>query len=267
MSWRSLLPEALLIESLSFDQCRVFKQYYELISQQIEGPIGFQHFYRLSYHLLFYTLCRLQEEKFPALNRAWEELSGLFLTQDFDDNLFLYHWLWCDFPIKENQNIVLVDTFTELLLTSESFSEEDSKDLVDFHQCLKASRLGLYQANLSTDTITTFRELFTNRIHYTVRSIEDYDPMDIFLTRLVSYWGDTFQIQHPRCFGGEFKNKIMEMVRQKLHILRPPIPSITESKSYEVFMKLAGPYWLSCTHGYKDIPILPPNHFATYYRK
>ena len=80
----------------------------------------------------------------------------MFLTQDFDDNLFLYHWLWCDFPIKENQNIVLVDTFTELLLTTESFSEEESKDLVDFHQRLKASRLGLYQANLSTDTITTY---------------------------------------------------------------------------------------------------------------
>lgn len=33
---------------------------------------------------------------------------------------------------------------------------------------------------------------------------------------------------------------------------------------YESFMKLAGPYWMSCVTTNDEAPILPPDHYRTY---
>ena len=36
------------------------------------------------------------------------------------------------------------------------------------------------------------------------------------------------------------------------------------SAQYEAFMKLAGPYWMSCVTKNQAVPILAPNHYRTY---
>jgi hypothetical protein len=38
----------------------------------------------------------------------------------------------------------------------------------------------------------------------------------------------------------------------------------TEVAQYTAFMKLAGPYWMSCVTKDDDIPILDPDHYRTY---
>ncbi len=34
--------------------------------------------------------------------------------------------------------------------------------------------------------------------------------------------------------------------------------------AFEKFMKLAGPYWMSCVAKNDDLPILMPDHYRTY---
>ena len=38
----------------------------------------------------------------------------------------------------------------------------------------------------------------------------------------------------------------------------------TPAAQFEAFMKLAGPYWMSCVCGDEDAPILEPDHYRTY---
>jgi hypothetical protein len=74
--------------------------------------------------------------------------------------------------------------------------------------------------------------------------------------------GDTFQIHDARSYPPEYKESLIEMVERKLFY-------ITETKNqaqdYEQFMKLAGPYWLSCTHPDPSTPIYSPDHYKIYY--
>lgn len=266
MNWRSILPSNININALSFEECLAFKQYYDVITETLEGPIGFQVFHKFLYHLLFFTLCCVEEKKFPSLNRAWEELNTVFSTDDFTDNLLVYCWIWCDFPLTQSSNIVLIDKFTDFVLNSAHFTVEEAQHLKEFNRKMKASRLGLYESMLSTSTVATFRELFTQQVVRTVRCISEDTPGEIFLTRLISYLGDTFQMHNPKCYPKEYKTHVINMVSDKLPLLAPTVNTDTAS-AYATFMKFAGPYWMSCTHYDQRIPILSPRHFLSYYDK
>lgn len=50
-------------------------------------------------------------------------------------------------------------------------------------------------------------------------------------------------------------------VRSKLHFFDE---EETEEAQFEAFMKLAGPYWMSCVVPEDDEPILDPDHYLTY---
>ena len=53
--------------------------------------------------------------------------------------------------------------------------------------------------------VRTHRELFTNKSVSTVRSVPYYDSGEIFLTRLVSFLGDTFTIHDSNLFPQNIK--------------------------------------------------------------
>ena len=85
MTWKSIIPSKLNVNNLSFDECRHFKQFYDILSQDILGPKGFRIFYKFLHHLLFYTACCLEEKKYPALSKCWDDLYPIFGNADFDN--------------------------------------------------------------------------------------------------------------------------------------------------------------------------------------
>ncbi len=57
-----------------------------------------------------------------------------------------------------------------------------------------------------------------------------------------------------------YRSKLEDMVRQKLDY----VEGSTVQERFETFMKLAGPYWMSCVMPDDTFPILPPDHYLTY---
>jgi hypothetical protein len=111
-----------------------------------------------------------------------------------------------------------------------------------------------------TKTAGTFRELFTGRELSVFRSVDEYESGEIFLTRMITVGGHTFMFGNPKCFPRDRKRQIEEMVRDKMCFFDPaPVAA-----AYETFMKLAGPYWMSCVTSDQDAPILDPDHYQTY---
>ena len=113
MNWKQILPEGIDINMLSFEECRNFKHFHERmesLSTEISGPPGFCAFYPLMHYLLMYAVCCLQENTFPALNKCWDALSP-FTTESYDCEWLVYCWIFCDFPLAENKDEVLLDHF------------------------------------------------------------------------------------------------------------------------------------------------------------
>jgi hypothetical protein len=108
-----------------------------------------------------------------------------------------------------------------------------------------------------------FRELFTGKAISAVRSVEEYERGEIFLTRMMDYEGQTFVFTDPKCFPAERKSQIREMIKDKFFLLTDDFTE-PEASQYATFMKLAGPYWMSCVIKDKAAPILPPDHYRTY---
>jgi hypothetical protein len=65
---------------------------------------------------------------------------------------------------------------------------------------------------------------------------------------------------NPKCFPRDRRRPIEEMALDTMCFFEPaPVPA-----AYETFMKLAGPYWMSCVTSDQDAPILDPDHYRTY---
>ena len=265
MSWKSTLPPGIDIKDLSLDDCRNFKKFHELWGSidNIGGPKGFRIFYQHLHYLLFYAMACIQENRYPSINKCWDKLSYLFLTDAYDCEWLVYCWIFCDFPITEKSNYVLLDSFSSFFLGNNETPDPMKESIQQFCSVMKSSRLGLYQETLSTSKVTKYRELFTNRALSTVRSVPYYESGEIFLTRLVSFLGDTFTIHDSRSFPPEYRNTLENMVKNKLFYIAE---TDNEIDDYERFMKLAGPYWMSCTHSDSSIPILQPDEYKTFYQ-
>jgi len=265
MSWKNILPPEIDIDALSLDDCRNFKKFHALmdsITNDVKGPPGFRIFYQLMHYLLFYGVCCINENKFPALNKCWNKLSPLFLTDSYDCEWLVHCWIFCDFPLNENTNDVLLDHFSAFLLENPEIPTQISEHIKQFCSIMKTSRLGLYQEILSTSKVTKYKELFSNNSISTVRSVPYYESGEIFLTRIVSFLGDTFSIHNSKSFPSEFKNNIEDMVKNKLFYVSETEDVVSD---YELFMKLAGPYWMSCTHEDPSSPILQPDEYKYFY--
>ena len=203
-------------------------------------------------------------KKYPALNNCWDELYPLFGGASFDNEWFFFCWLCCDFPLNLDSQRTLIDEFADFMLAGVNLPDQDKEHYRQFHLIMKASRLGLYQEKLSTSKITKFRELFTGKVMTTIRSVPEYESGEIFLTRIISYLGDNFQIHDPRCYPAACKDQVTQMVKNKLFYISE---TGNEAQDYQKFMKMAGPYWMSCTHPGQSIPILSPDHYLSYYKK
>ena len=263
MSWTSIIPKEIGISNLSLEECRNFKKYYEILNQKVSGPKGFQIFYKFLHHLAFYAICCVQDKKFPALNNCWDELYPLFGGASFDNEWFFMCWLCCDFPLHADSKRTLIDEFIDFTLTGQDISEQEKDRYKQFYLIMRSSRLGLYQEKLSTSKITKFQELFTRNVISTIRSVPEYESGEIFLTRIISYLGDNFQIHDPRCFPPQYKNHLIDMVENKLFYISE---TGNDEHDYLKFMKMAGPYWMSCTHPDPEIAILSPDHYLSFYR-
>lgn len=266
MSWTSILPKEIDIKQLNFEQCRDFKNFYSLLTEEVGGPPGYQIFHRFKLHLLFYGICCLEEKSYPQLNKCWSALEPYFLTSEYDNEWLVYFWIFCDFPLEEGSDKTILDHFYDFVTQTESkmLAEADQVHFDQFVKQLKGSRLGLYQETLSTAKVTKFKELFTGEVISTVRSVPDYERGEIFLGRIVSYLGDSFLIHDPRNFPGEAKTALENMVRNKLFYISD---SGNEAEDYVQFMRLAGPYWMSVTHNDEndEVPIFDPNEYKMYY--
>lgn len=263
-NWKTILPKSINISQLSLEECRNFKQFYDLLNEDVLGPPGFRIFHNFLYHLLFYGLCCIDEEKFPALNRGWEQLHPLFGEKEYDNEWLLYCWLFCDFPLNLQDKKTIIDHFYEFICNNPETLSEHAKHFQQFCLIMKSSRLGLYQERLSTSKTTKFNELFTNQVISTVRSVPYYEPGEIFVTRIINYLGDSFQIHSAQSYPAEYKEALIGMVEAKLFLVAE---TNNTAQDYEHFMKLAGPYWMSCTHVDQSIPIFSPDHYMTYYAK
>lgn len=264
MNWKNILPPGINIKDLSLDDCRNFKKFHHLLESiaNVRGPKGFQVFHQILHYLLFYGMACIHENKFPALNKCWNKLSPLFLTDSYDCEWLVYCWMFCDFPINQQGDDVLLDSFSAFTLEDPELPNSMRESIQKFCSIMKASRLGLYQEILSTSKVTKYQELFINKPISTVRSIPYYEPGEIFLTRLVSFLGDTFAIHDSKSFPSEYKNILEDMVRDKLHYIDE---TESEINDYQRFMKLAGPYWMSCTHEEPSIQILLPDEYRFFY--
>lgn len=211
-----------------------------------------------------YGMCCIQESKYPALNRCYDELSGLFLTDIFDNEWMVYTWMLCDFPVEENSNQTVLDHFYAFLTNHENAIPNSERDhLEGFYNAMSSSRLGLYEEILSTKKITKFREMFNGKVINTVRSVPDYESGELFIGRIVSYLGSSFLIHDPRCFPPEAKQAVQQMFKDKFFYLSN---TMDDSIDYEAFMRLAGPYIMSVTNSDTQVPILSPDHYQIYYR-
>ncbi len=264
MSWKSLLPKKVDVDQLTFEQCLAFSNYYKVLTRKRGGPVGYRIFYRYNLHLLMYGMCCIQEEKYPALNRCYEELSGYFLTDVFDNEWMVYLWVFCDFPIEKDSERSVLDCFFEFLTENEgSIPKSEVVHFHGFYQAMASSRLGLYEEILSTKKITKFREMFTGKVISAVRSVPDYESGEIFVGRIVSYLGDSFLIHDPRNFPPAAKQAVAQMYADKFFYISD---TMDDAVDYEAFMRLAGPYTMAVTNVDTRVPVLLPDHYEVYYR-
>lgn len=242
---------------LTLEELRNFKQADDFLTEPIKGPEGWRYFYGCFKFFLAYSSALYADKRFPAFNRCWDDVRKRFGGDDaFEDGIFVESWVFFDFPFGHQRQTVL-DFFSDYIN-----DVTPSHNFQHFIDQMRQSRLGLYQEVLSTKKITKFRELFTGQVIPTMRSVEEYEKGEIFLTRLVEYKGKMLQFGDPKCFPKQYRVALEGNVGGKLFYF----DADTTEEQYRRFMKLAGPYWFSCVSADYDSDILSPDHYLTYLR-
>jgi len=255
-AWHSILPGGKSPSAFSLDELRSAKQAHAFLTEQIEGPQGIVEYIRGFRFLLFFGIACVVEDKYPPLTRCWKELEQLFMSDPaFDDGVFVQSWILMDFPFGSEGQTAL-DYF-------EDFLEETSvrPQLQRFIDEARKSRLGLHQDVMRTKKVAKFRELLSGKVTSAFRSVDEYGKGEILLTRTIACGDQVFLFGDPKGFPGGAKTQIEDMVRNKLFYFDE---AGTPEAQYESFMKLAGPYWMSCVTKNDETPILDPDHYLTY---
>jgi hypothetical protein len=183
-------------------------------------------------------------------------LEKLFMHDPaFDDALFVQSWILFDFPFGPQRQTAL-DYFEEFLKQTDVGPE-----LQPFINEARRSRLGLHQDVMHTKKVAKFRELFTGNVTSAFQSVQEYGKGEILLIRTLAYGNEVYMFGDPKGFPKEAKSQIEEMVDGKLIYFDDDGSTAAQ---YERFMKLAGPYWMSCVTKNDAVPILPPDHYLTY---
>ena len=252
-SWLDRLPVD--PRKLSFEELKDFKFVDKYLTESIDGPEGWSYCTRAFRFLTAFSMWCLYENKYPPFTKCWNELEKYFMNEEiFNDGVFVQAWIFINFPFGNNGETI-IDYFSRSLE-----NEFKNQDFDYFVNIIKESRLGLYQEILSSKKTTRFRELITGRVINTIRSVEHYEKGEIFLTRFVEYKGDIFQFGDPKCWPSEYRLQLENIVKDKLIYF----DGKSVKEKYENFMRLAGPYWMSCVTSNTSFPILEPDHYKYY---
>ena len=80
---------------------------------------------------------------------------------------------------------------------------------------------------------------------------------------MIEHRGEVFLFGDPRCWPPGMRRQLEDMVTGKMFdVCDEPADFLADP--YPRFMKLAGPYWMSCVTKNEAIPILPPDHDRSY---
>jgi hypothetical protein len=255
-SWLSILPKGLDPSKLSLDELRNFRDVHAWLGEPLPGPQGIGEYVRAFRLLLFFGVACIAEDKYPPLTRCWKDLDELFMHDPvFDDGVFVQSWILMDFPFGPKGETAL-DYFEAFLQGTEA-----AGPLQRFIDAARASRLGLHQDVMRTKKVAKFRELLSGKVIEAFPSVEAYGKGEILLTRTIAHGDQVFMFGDPKGFPKEAKHQIEEMVLDKLYYFED---RETLEAQFEAFMKLAGPYWMSCVTKNESTPILEPDHYKTY---
>jgi hypothetical protein len=256
-AWFSMLPGGLDPSNFSLADLRSAKMAHTFLTERIDAPDSIAECIRAFRFLLFFGVVCVAEDKYPSLTRCWKDLDRLFMADPiFDDGVFVQSWILMDFPFGPKGETAL-DYFEEFL-----HGTDDAPKLRPFIDAARASRLGLHQDILRTKKVAKFRELLSSKVTEAFPFIEKYSKGEILLARMMTYKEQVFVFGDPKGFPKEQRTHIEDMVLDKLMIHSDPeeMPDV----QYEKFMKLAGPYWMSCVTKNEAVPILEPDHYLTY---
>ena len=116
---------------------------------------------------------------------------------------------------------------------------------------------------------TGSRELISGQTTEVFRSVSEFGKGEIFLSRVVLFEGVNYLFGDPKCWPKQYKTSVENMVLNKM-CLYPMVgqtasAAVDVKDQFAVFMKIAGPYWMSCVADDDGIPILMPDHIFSYY--
>lgn len=259
--WYASLPGGKSPSAYSLDELRAAKQAHAFLSAEVSAPESVALCVRGFRYLLFFGIACVAEDKYPPLTRCWRDLEARFMGDPaFDDDLLVQSWILMDFPFGPSRQTAL-DHFEEFLGGTEVGAEFQR-----FIDAARGTRLGLLQDVMRTKKIAKFRELITGKVVEVLPSVEEYGKGEILLTRTMVCDEQVFLFGNAKGFPKEAKSQIENMILDKLFYLEGDLDETKPIAAYSTFMKLAGPYWMSCVTQNEDAPILNPDHYRTYLR-
>ena len=176
--------------------------------------------------------------------------------EEFDDGRFVTSWILMDFPFGPRRETAL-DYFEAFFAGTPAGSR-----LQPFVDEARRSRLGLHQFTARTKEIAELRELFTGRVTAAFSCPREHAKGEILLARTMTHGDRVFVFGTPKGFLEEAKTQLEDRILSQLFYFDND--GETPLARYEVFMKLAGPYWMSCLTKNADVPFLAPDHYRAY---
>ena len=259
IGWHAILPGNMSPSAYSLDELRAAKQAHRFLTEDVPGPPGIAGCIRAFRYLLFFGIACVAEDKYPPLTKCWNDLSRRFMHDPaFDEGVFVQSWILMNFPFGPARQTAL-DYFEEFLAGTVAAAE-----LQPFLDAARRSRLGLHQDVLRSKKVDKFRELLSGKVTTAFPTIEAYGRGEILLVRTMVCGDLEFMFGSPRGFPKEAKDTIEDMVLDKLFLCDAVDPADDPVTQYATFMKLAGPYWMSCACSDEDAPVLSPDHYRTY---
>jgi len=256
-AWHAMLPGGMSPAAFSLDELRAAKQAHRFLTEDVPAPEGIANYIRAFRYLLFFGVACVAEDKYPSLTRCWKDLEKRFMRDPaLNDGIFVESWILMDFPFGPSRQTVL-DYFEDFLKGTDA-----GPAVQPFIDAAQRSRLGLHQDVMRTKKVAKFRELLSGNVIEAFPSVEEYGQGEILLTRTMVSGDHVFMWGNPKGFPKEAKIQIEDMVMNKLFYFDDEAAS--PIAQYETFMKLAGPYWMSCVTKNEDAPILDPDHYRTY---
>ena len=258
-AWHAILPGGQGAAAYSLDDLRAAKQVHSFLTEAIPGPEEFGELLRAFRYLLFFGVACVAEDKYPPLTRCWKDLERRFMGDPrFDDGVFVQGWILLDFPFGPAGQTAL-DYF-------EAFIEgtDAAPKMKTFIDAARKSRLGLHQDVMRTKNTAKFRELLSGKVVSAFPSVVEYGKGEILLVRTIASGDQVFIFGNPTGFPKEAKDRIEDMVLNKLFALDECRVADDPVDQFEMFMKLAGPYWMSCVCSDTNAPVLAPGHYRTY---